>query len=234
MCGFSHQYGVKYIHSHQNNKITEEITWTVQKSNCCQIFSNSNNAEWSYELNQGFIYNSKAWKYKYGYFSFHKESRPECRLQPTLEKETLFLNGSQEVTLSCEIRYWGICPHPMHWNTLNGKEVPSNQTIVKSNRNMNIKESSIRLSAKSEFLTQAPTVFTFTMFYFEWNSSDGVAEESNEHRTNYSKYKYVWYSPNISKDSREYSHHILYVLFIRKWLQKLICSTQCLCQAICS
>ena len=76
---------------------------------------------------------------------------------------------------------------------------------------MNTMESSIRLSAKSEFLTKSPTVFTFTMFYFDWNSSDGVAEESNEHRTNYSKYKYVWYSPNISKDSRKYTHHICVV-----------------------
>ena len=144
----------------------------------------------------------------YAWLIFYTGSRPECRIQPSFETGTLFLGGSNGVTLSCEVRYRGRHPPHMHWNIWNGKEVSFNQTTVESNQSrpsMHISESSIRLTTKSEFLTQSPIMFTFTMFYFAWNSSDGNAGEIEENR-NYSVYKHVWRSPNISTGSRKYHH----------------------------
>ena len=134
-------------------------------------------------------------------FFFETESHPDCGIKQGTE--TSFLNGGDTVVLSCTLRYWGSEFPRMRWNLLNGMEIPSNQTIVESNRTVNILESSIRLTAKSEFLTQSPIVFTFTMVYFASSTSDGIAEGVDE-QIRPSEYQFVWSSPKIFKGFREY------------------------------
>ena len=135
--------------------------------------------------------------------------------------------------LSCKLRYWGRSyyrPSRMQWNITNGMGIPSNQTTVESNGTMQMMESAVRFTVKSEFFTQSPIKVTFTMFYFTLNISD---EEVKEHR-NYSEFEFLWTSPEIMQDLRKYivcviiiSNMILFSLIL--WfssMEGVIASTQ--------